>query len=182
MDQQIWQSAMEQAPRSFVLTDLEFRIVWANAAFSKITGFSLDDIRGKKPKEFLQGPETSADTASLIRLALTKGIPFDGEILNYRKSGEPIWLHLQISPILDAFGNVVQYMGVHTDITDKRRAREQMKRSEKAFREAQRLAHMGSWELDTQSLVLDWTWEHYRIFGVDIETPREALMETFFRG
>ena len=73
---------------------------------------------GRKPGEFLQGPETSAETRAKIRQQLHAGAPFYDEILNYTKSGEPYWISMSINPVRNDAGELVRFISVQANITD----------------------------------------------------------------
>jgi PAS domain S-box-containing protein len=106
----------ENATNSVIICDEKARIEWVNSAFTKQTGYSLGEVAGKRPRDFLHGPETDMSVLSEINKAMAAGKPFSGEILNYRKDGSRFWLKLTISPVL-AGGKVVNYVTVQTDIT-----------------------------------------------------------------
>ncbi len=72
-----------------IITDAQGLIEYVNPGFEKLTGYTSEEVMGRKPGEFLQGPETSAETRAKIRQQLHAGAPFYDEILNYTKSGEP---------------------------------------------------------------------------------------------
>src|SRR5690348_9975930 len=82
-----------------ILTDAEWRVEWANDAFLRFFGYSFDEIRGRRPGEFLHGPHTSHETLAAIDDACARGEPFQGEMLNYTKTGEARWVELDIQPI-----------------------------------------------------------------------------------
>jgi diguanylate cyclase (GGDEF)-like protein/PAS domain S-box-containing protein len=97
------------------------RIVYANPAFSRLTGYDLADILGKSPR-VLQGPGTDATAVGEIRARLREGRDFRGKILNYARSGMPYWLDLRIFPLRDAHGAITHFAAVERDVThDKRR-------------------------------------------------------------
>ncbi len=103
-----------------LLGDKEGRIEWVNPAFTKVTGFSLDDLLGKKPGRYLQGPETDQGTADFIRSHIKSGLGFkDVEIVNYTKSGKPFWVSIEVQPIHDSAGRLVQFVAIESDITER---------------------------------------------------------------
>lgn len=106
----------ENATNSVIICDKDARIEWVNQAFTRQTGYSLEEVLGKQPREFLHGPKTDLNVLAEINKAMAAEKPFSGEILNYRKDGSAFWLKLTISPVL-AGGNVVNYVTVQTDIT-----------------------------------------------------------------
>ncbi len=101
------------------------RILFCNAAFTEITGFSIEDVVDKTC-HFLQGPETDPATIAQIAATLAEGQPFHGEILNYRKSGEAFWNDLTISPVPGADSGTSHFIGIQRDITARKQAEAQL--------------------------------------------------------
>ena len=107
-----------ETDNSVIITNPAGLIVYVNKGFERLTGYSLTEIKHKKPGDFLQGPETSPDTIARIRKNLHDRTPFYDEILNYTKSGEPYWVSLSITPILNEKGEVKNYISVQANITE----------------------------------------------------------------
>ena len=105
-----------------VLTDAQGLVEWVNAGFVRITGYTLEEIRGKKPGSVLQGPETDPQTVAFTRQQISQGKGFRTEILNYGKSGRKYWLAVEVQPIRDAAGRITNYMAIEADITEQREA------------------------------------------------------------
>lgn len=107
-----------------VLTNAEGHTEWINEGFTRLTGYVLDEVRGKKPGSFLQGPLTSKETVRLIREAERAGKSFKQEILNYHKDGSPYWVEIEATPVLGEDGQVAQYIAIENDITERKQAEE----------------------------------------------------------
>ena len=90
---------------------------YVNPGFTQLTGYSSDEILGKKPGSLLQGPHTDPDTIVRIRNKLQKCEAFYEQILNYTKAGEPYWISLSINPIFDDNGLIQRYVSVQADVT-----------------------------------------------------------------
>ena len=100
-----------------VITDANGLLVWANAAFSRVTGYELDEARGYKPAALLQFEGTDPRTAAAIEQAVAAGEPVRVEILNRGKHGRSFWVDLDIQPLRDATGRLTGFIQVTTDIT-----------------------------------------------------------------
>ncbi|MGF1455124.1 MAG: PAS domain-containing protein [Alphaproteobacteria bacterium] len=98
------------------------RVVWCNDAFTEMTGYAREDIIGQTPR-ILQGEGTDPATLSMIRRGLADWQHVRAEVLNYRKSGEPFWVELDIKPVPDETGWYHYWVAVQRDITE-RKARE----------------------------------------------------------
>lgn len=110
---------LENAKDLAVITDGEGRIEWTNPAFVRQTGFALDEVRGRKPGELLQGPGTDPASVRAIGRALNAGRPIDIEVLNYTKSGAPYWIDMSIVPVRDD-GRITNFVAIQRDITARR--------------------------------------------------------------
>lgn len=103
------------------------RIVHANAAFCRISGYALDEVLGRTPR-ILQGPGTCPLALGRIAAALRAGQECQEELLNYSRDGRPYWLDIHIVPLRDETG-VIRYFGaIERDVTGKRTAVEQLER------------------------------------------------------
>lgn len=106
---------------ALVVTDAQARVEWINPSYTRLTGYSLDDIRGKSPGHVLQTPETDPSTAAYIKEQVARGLPFSAEILNRRKDGGTYWASIDAKPLFDASGRIECYMAIERDVTAKRR-------------------------------------------------------------
>ncbi len=103
---------------SVVITDAEGKIEYINPGFTKLTGYTLEEVRGKKPGDFLQGPDTDANTVKRIREKLNAKEAFYDEILNYDQDGGSYWISLAINPVFDAEGTLTKFISVQANITE----------------------------------------------------------------
>lgn len=106
-----------ETDNAVIITDALGRIEYVNPGFTKLTGYALDEVIGKKPGAVLQGPESNPETIQSIRHQLTQQQAFSGEMLNYDKAGNRYWISLNINPILDKEGELLKYVSVQTNIT-----------------------------------------------------------------
>lgn len=81
-----------------VRTDENGLITETNPAFSRLCGYSFQEIRGRKPGTFLHGPLTESDVVDQIRQALSSKEPIRIELTNYHKDGSPYRVGISISP------------------------------------------------------------------------------------
>ncbi|MDB5223072.1 MAG: hypothetical protein JWN83_1739 [Chitinophagaceae bacterium] len=111
----------------FIL-DKDRIIQWVNDAFTKITGFTLEDAIGKKPPDLLYGKNPDARIFQEVEMKMAKGISFTGDRIYHTKLGKPIWVSLQLQPVYDGRGEIKQHFGVITDITEKILAETELKK------------------------------------------------------
>ena len=95
-------------------------IIFANPAFTQMTGYTAEEVIGKTPR-ILQGPLTDKKVLRRLRSDLERGEVFQGESINYRKDGTTFNLEWQVSPLRDAGGTVTHFVSIQHDITDRKR-------------------------------------------------------------
>lgn len=111
--------ALEAAQQGIVIVDAtkpSMPILYINKAFTRITGYSKEEVFGRNCR-FLQGEDTDQATRKTMRQALKEGREFNCQILNYRKNGTPFYNNLSISPIYEN-GTLTHFVGLQTDLTD----------------------------------------------------------------
>jgi len=119
-------------------------------------------------------PEDIDSHVEKFRAAAAAAKPFENEVrLRRAADGEYRWFLVRIAPLCDERGNIVKWHGVLTDIEDRKRAEEALRRSEAYLAEGQRLTHTGSWALNVVTgQALHSSAEHTRMFGFD---PEEGM-------
>lgn len=105
-----------------VITNREGFIEWVNESFEKKTGYNLRNIMGKKPGNLLQGKDSNPQAITLMSEALRQGQGFQSEIINYNCHGEPYWVNINTSPVVDINGDISHYIAVQTDISENKLA------------------------------------------------------------
>lgn len=108
--------AVEQAPVSVVITDLDGCIEYVNEAFEAVTGYSLDDVRGKNPR-ILKSDTTPLQVYEDLWSSLESGDDFVCELQNKKKSGELFWERAHFSVVKDDGGAPHKYMTIKEDIS-----------------------------------------------------------------
>ncbi|MCD0486779.1 PAS domain-containing protein [Pedobacter sp. MC2016-14] len=111
---------------AIVINDANNRVTWVNAAFEKITGFTLDDLAGKRLGDLITGPDTDLDLLEKAREQINSNQSFTVDLLAYRKDKKPIWLSIYNTMILDDDGNTEAEVEIILDITAKKQNEEQL--------------------------------------------------------
>lgn len=115
----ILQLAVENANVSVVITDTDGTIEYVNPFFTNITGYAADESVGKNPR-ILKSGHHETEFYQTMWAQLTQGYTWRGELLNRRKDGSRYWEGAVISPVFDEHGEIVKYVGVKDDITDRK--------------------------------------------------------------
>jgi len=129
-------SAIEQAGESVIITDRHGVIEYVNPSFSRITGYSREEVLGKNPRVLKSGNE-SDEYYKRMWSSLSKGETWQSSIINRRKDGSEYPALMTISPIRDNNGDISHYVGVQQDMTDHEMLEER-------FRQAQKMEALGT--------------------------------------
>ncbi|HWS57751.1 MAG TPA: SpoIIE family protein phosphatase [Actinotalea sp.] len=111
--------ALRATDVAFVITDATAPgapITWVNEAYTRTTGYTLDEVVGRNPA-LLQGPATDRAEAARLAAAIVAGRSATVTLLNYRKDGSPFWNQVSVSPVPDADGVVTHWAGIQVDVT-----------------------------------------------------------------
>lgn len=123
----LFQMVFMQAWNSVVITNADkktgYPVLIANPAFCKMTGYSLEELKGRSLK-MLQGPQTDPEVIQRLRECLAKGQYFEGMTTNYRKDKSSYLVRWNISPVHDENGEITHFVSVQQDMTDYMRAEE----------------------------------------------------------
>jgi len=112
------------------ITDAQGRMVYVNPAFEKATGYMKEELIGSNPSKLSSG-KYSREFWQGVWDEINAGKVWTGEIENRRKTGEALFTQILISPIVDAEGAVVGFLGTHRDITEQRQLEQQLMHSQK---------------------------------------------------
>eukprot|EP00898_Chlorokybus_atmophyticus_P004267 jgi/Chlat1/4841/Chrsp31S04874 len=105
---------LARSPLALCVADMELSdhpLVYANEVFFQQTGYRPKDVLGKNCR-FLQGEETDPDTMDEIRECLREGRSFDGEVINYSKTGKRLYNRLMLHPVRGRSGAMTHYIGI----------------------------------------------------------------------
>lgn len=124
----------EKNINSVVVSDKEGKVEWVNASFTQMAGYAIDEIRGKRPGDVLQGPETDLETLQYMKEQITNGLSFNCEIINYSKKGEKYWVSTQGQALYNKNNEIIKYFAIEQNVTDRKKLENQREKL------AQRLA------------------------------------------
>ncbi len=114
-------TALESAANAIVITDREGRITWVNPAFTRLTGYTAEEVLGRNPRVLKSGNHDQAFYQNLWETILS-GQVWQREMTNRRKGGSPITEEQTITPVRDSAGDITHFVSIHHDITERKRA------------------------------------------------------------
>ncbi|MFA6957497.1 MAG: PAS domain S-box protein [Thermoanaerobaculia bacterium] len=123
-------TAVEQSADTIVITDIDGRIVYANPAFEKVTGFTREEALGRNPR-ILKSGKQDAEFYRQMWAVLGNGDVWSGHLINKRKDGTLFEEEASISPVRDTEGRVVNYVAVKRDVTEELRLTERLAQAQK---------------------------------------------------
>ena len=146
-----WKSrALDEAPVGVTITDpeqVDNPLIYANKQFTDVSEYDTESILGRNCR-FLQGAGTDPEKVDLIRTAIEEDRPVSVELKNYRADGTEFWNHLDIAPVHDETGAVINYVGFQQDVTER-------KEQQEALREVNQLLDVALTETGTGIWVLE---------------------------
>ncbi len=170
----------QNSTNGVIITDAEGLIEWTNSAFSRMTGYELAEMKGRKPGHILQGPATDAATVARLRESERRGEPIRVEILNYAKSRTPFWQAIDLQPVRDQAGRVINFISNHTDITEHRASQLRLEQLNHRLELATRAAALGVWEWNATTRRSVWDMRTLEIYGLNAESF-EGTLEAWAR-
>jgi PAS domain S-box-containing protein len=161
-----WRSVFETSAWGIAVRDLGGRLIAANRAYRQMLGYAAEDLEGTTVLDLLH--EEDRPGQGSLCAELLEGAPGTRTERRYRrKDGEVIWVRVVASTLPatgEAPGLVVALV---EDITDRKRAEDEVRLSEAYLADAQRISRTGSWVLNPYTGHLHWSKEMYRICGFD---------------
>jgi nitrogen fixation negative regulator NifL len=127
-------TAIEHSQESIVITDPGGTIQYVNPAFTSLTGYSHHEALGQNPRILKSGkhpPEFYADMWAQLKV----GQKWRGLLINKRKDGSLFEEEASISPVVDASGKIVNFVGVKRDVTDRQKIQRHIQETEEMYRQ-----------------------------------------------
>lgn len=119
MSQLPWARILDATDATVLITDARAEdnpVVFASAAFERLTGYRRCDIVGRNPR-LLQGGDCDQPALETLRTAIANRRSVVVTLRNYRKDGRPFWNELHLSPLFDERGDISHFIGVQHDVT-----------------------------------------------------------------
>ena len=157
----------ELSPDAVILTDDDFHVLRVNKEFTRIFGYTAEEAAGQWLPELIIPEELHAEGLK-NRDALISGERVELEAIRQRKDGVPLDVSVVARGISLGFGHMVFYL-IYRDITERKKAERELRRSEGYLAEAQKLTHTGSWAWNVRTGVLFWSREIFSIYDYEYQ-------------
>jgi PAS domain S-box-containing protein len=120
--------------KAVFICDLKQQITWVNAAFTSMTGYTIQDSIGKNPIELLQGKESDLKIVEYLKKQIKDFNPFTLNTVFHKKNDSVYWSRITGQPMFDEVGEISQYFAIQEDITIRKLAKINLQDSEKRYR------------------------------------------------
>lgn len=156
------------------------RVITWNRGAERITGYRAQEILGKHISLFYeQGDVELKKHDQALNVAATEG-RFEDEGWRVRKDGSRFWANVVLTGVKDDTGGLQGFGTVIRDLAERKRAEEELRRSEAYMAQGQRLSHTGSWGWNASAEEVFWSRETFRILGADrqeVKPSHQFLLE-----
>lgn len=157
----------EENVNAVIISDANGKIEWVNKSFERMTGYQQEEVVGRSPGSFLQGPETDKETAAYLGKAVWEQQPFFAEVVNYHKNGNAYWVRIHGQPIFDSNQQLTGFFAVEEDVTAAKQNEQRLRESEELLRFALEGAGDGVWRYDLQNDDTFYSDQYIKMLGYD---------------
>jgi two-component system, cell cycle sensor histidine kinase and response regulator CckA len=117
----IQSQALAAAANGILISDANGDIVWANPAFTALSGYALGEIRGRNPRFLKSGKHDETFYRDLWQ-TISSGKVWKGELVNRRKDGSHYFVEQTVTPVRDALGEISHFIAIEQDVSERKRA------------------------------------------------------------
>lgn len=162
---------------SILITDLGLedpgpKIVYVNDGFTRMTGYTKEEVIGKTPR-ILQGPKTERMVLDRLKKGLSEGQGFFGHTINYRKDGSEFIAQWDIHPLTNAQGEITHWVSYQRDITEREKINKKIAEASLEFEDLEEDLKRTLLEIDRHGNIID----SNHAFRETIEYDSETLTD-----
>ncbi|WP_460510219.1 response regulator [Hydrogenophaga soli] len=174
----------KKTTNAVLIRDAQGRINWVNAAYTRITGKTLEDVRGLTPSQAVHTPRSPNDGVDRLTAAEERGEPTREELTIVDTQGQTHWLDIELMPLRSAGGALSGFISIEVDITARKLTEQALLKAQRALELSNHAARIGTWELDVAQDSLTGSATTREIFGVsaDFNLNRQTALQLFPEG
>ncbi len=172
-------AALQAAANTIVITDNQGTILRTNQAFSRLTGYSGEEVLGKNPRLLKSGEQDSAFYTNLWA-TIASGHVWHGELVNRCKDGSRYTEEMTITPVRSAAGGISHYIAIKQDITQRKLAEQALQNAEQKYRGIFENAVLGIFQTTAEGEFLNVNPALARMAGYD--SPKDFLSNVHSSG
>lgn len=183
----LFESVITNATDAVIITEAEPfdqpgpKILFVNEAFTKMTGYSAEEVIGKTPR-ILQGPDSDKEEIKKLSLALRNWESYETTLLNYKKTGEEFWINMVLNPVADEKGGFTHWIAIERDVTEKIKQEQELATINQKLSNTLESIQDGFYTLDAHWNVSYWNHEVERISGKSQQEMMGKNMWEVFEG
>ena len=172
-----WRKLFENSSAGIALIRLDGRLFAANFAFQKMLGYTEQELHRLTSRDLTIEEDRPADEALRAEAVAGQWRDYRVERRFRRKDGSVVWTDVSAVSVPGAESESGFFAAVIVDISERKQAEEELRRSEAFLVQGQRISHTGSWRWQVATGAVYWSEEHFRVFGYDPETdsPSHSL-------
>ncbi|MHC5740392.1 MAG: PAS domain S-box protein [Nostoc sp.] len=184
------QAILASIDYAIISTNSEGIIQTFNLAAQKMLGYTANEVIGKLTPNTFHDPEELKQRTDALSQEMGREIPFgdlsmvktqqdncEVELTFIRKDGSRFPVALSVKPLCNLEGQIIGGVGIAKDITQQKQIEAQLRKNAANLESAQRIANLGSWEMNLQTQQLIWSEEVFRIFGRNPESGTPSYNE-----
>lgn len=122
----LFEVALNSAANGIVITDIDGKVQWANPAFTRITGYSVEDALGRNPSDQIKSGKQNQAFYRHMWDTILSGQMWSGELINRRRDGTLYDEALAIAPVVRSDGAIQHFVAIKQDITERKRTEQQL--------------------------------------------------------
>jgi two-component system sensor histidine kinase/response regulator len=167
-------AALRSAANGIILTDKMGRILWVNPAFTTLTGYSAEEAIGRNPRLLKSGRQGRGFYRELWN-TIRSGHVWHGELINRRKDGSLYNEEMTIAPVRNESGAIANFIAIKQDVTRRKQAEEDFRRSEEKFRKFVNFLPEIVFETDNRGTLTFANENAFSVFGYSKEDFAKGL-------
>lgn len=156
---------------SVMIADSEQNITWINEGYTRVSGYTLEEIRGRKIGYSLESSANDPALIARVRKALNERQPYKETLVSKIHNGEEIWLEVDCHPLWDDNGEFIGYMSIENDVTQGMVIRREQEELLQRLTLATDSAGIAIFEIDLATNQVIWDDRMYALYGIEKGYP-----------